>query len=92
MLHRRVQLSVRGRVQGVFFRASTERRARDLGVSGWVRNLPDGSVEVVAEGLEAALADLVRWCSVGPPGARVDSMGEEWAEPRGEPSGFRIAR
>jgi len=91
MLHRRVHLIVRGHVQGVFFRASTKRRARELGVSGWVKNLADGSVEVVAEGPDAALADLVRWCRSGPPGAGVDSLDEEWTEPRGDLAGFRIA-
>ena len=75
---RRVHLIVRGLVQGVFFRASTVKQASALGVSGVVRNLADGSVEVVAEGGEAALRELVAWCRHGPPGARVSSLEEAW--------------
>jgi acylphosphatase len=62
---------VSGRVQGVFFRASTQRRARALGIVGYARNLPDGSVEVLAIGPASALSDLRAWLEVGPPQARV---------------------
>ena len=58
MATKRVQMTVRGRVQGVFFRASAQREARRLGLTGWVRNRADGSLEIVAEGEEAALRDL----------------------------------
>ena len=56
MSTKQVQLIVRGRVSGVFFRAATQREARRLGVSGWVRNRPDGTIELVAEGEEEAIA------------------------------------
>lgn len=65
---------VSGRVQGVFFRASTQRRARQLGVTGHARNLPDGSVEVLACGGSGAVAQLREWLWQGPPAARVDSV------------------
>jgi acylphosphatase len=67
----RVRLRIEGRVQGVFFRASAAEMATQLGVTGWVRNLPDGSVEVLAEGDKKALDALTAWCRQGPPHARV---------------------
>ena len=63
-----------GLVQGVFFRAETQALAQKLGLTGWVRNLPDGSVEIHAEGLEAALSELETWCHRGPPAAQVDDV------------------
>ena len=79
-----------GRVQQVGFRASCSRRALDLGISGWVRNQSDGSVEVQAEGPPLALSELRAWCEVGPPGARVLRVkpsqlpvtGDDWFEVR----------
>ncbi|TVP87831.1 MAG: acylphosphatase [Thioalkalivibrio sp.] len=65
---------VSGRVQGVFFRASTQRQARSLGLAGHARNLDDGSVEVLAVGSPAALGELKSWLGVGPTGARVDAV------------------
>lgn len=65
---------VAGRVQGVFFRASTAQRACDLGVTGYARNLDDGRVEVIASGDAAALAALHAWLQRGPPAARVDAV------------------
>ena len=65
---------VTGRVQGVFFRASTARKAAELGVTGTARNLPDGTVEVLACGSEAAVAALCDWLHEGPPAARVDAV------------------
>jgi acylphosphatase len=65
---------VSGRVQGVFFRAATEATARRLGLTGWVRNLADGSVELVACGDEAKLSELERWLWQGPPRARVEQV------------------
>lgn len=75
---------VRGRVQGVFFRASTQRQARSLGVVGHARNLADGSVEVLAVGPPEALAELRSWLRVGPSAARVDAL-ECSAEPLPDP-------
>ena len=71
---KRVGVVVRGRVQGVGFRASTASEARHLGVSGWVRNLPDGDVEVLAEGPPDAIDALLAWLAHGPPGARVTGV------------------
>ncbi len=68
---------VRGRVQGVFFRASAREQALRLGLSGRAVNLADGSVEVVACGSEEALAQLERWLHAGPPSARVESVRRE---------------
>jgi len=62
---------VRGRVQGVFYRASAARRAAELGVRGNARNLPDGSVEVVAVGAESAVNTLIEWLWIGPSAAQV---------------------
>ncbi len=74
----RVHLLVSGRVQGVAFRAYTVDEAERLGVSGWVRNLSDGRVEVLAEGERGALEALVRFCQRGPPAARVDGVEIAW--------------
>lgn len=62
---------IEGRVQGVGFRWSTKRRADELGLAGWVRNLPNGSVEVFVQGPAAAVAAMERWLGVGPTSARV---------------------
>jgi acylphosphatase len=67
----RTRLIVRGRVQGVGFRYATIERARQLGLAGWARNLPDGTVEIVAEGGAAEIEALTEWARRGPPGARV---------------------
>jgi acylphosphatase len=83
MIRRRV--IVHGRVQGVWFRGSTEAQARAAGVAGWVRNRPDGSVEAVFEGEADAVGRLVAWCREGPRSARVDRV-EAFAEP---PEGLR---
>lgn len=69
-----MHLVVRGRVQGVGFRYSTVERARQLGVTGWVRNRADGTVELVAQGTEAALDALASWCRHGPRAARVSAV------------------
>jgi acylphosphatase len=74
---------VSGRVQGVFFRDSARREARRLGVSGWVRNRPDGNVEAHAEGAPEAVAQLVRWCRSGPRHADVDDVCVTDVEPEG---------
>ena len=82
---------VHGRVQGVAFRHYTCRRALELGVTGWVRNLPDGSVEGLFEGDEAAVEALVEWCRSGPPAARVDRLDVRDDTYRGEFATFIIA-
>jgi acylphosphatase len=73
---------VSGRVQGVFFRSATEAAARQWGLTGWVRNLVDGSVELVACGEEARLAELERWLWQGPPRSRVEQVRSRETEPQ----------
>lgn len=69
-----IHLKIRGTVQGVFFRAETKEVADSLGITGWVRNLSDGSVEVFAQGEENALEKFEAWCTHGPPGAVVTQV------------------
>jgi len=86
----RIHLVVHGRVQGVFYRHSAAEYARELGLKGWVRNLYDGSVEVLAEGLLEDLATFRQWCARGPAGANVRAMEEIKEKETGEFSEFRI--
>ena len=80
-----VHALVRGRVQGVFFRQSTQERARALRLRGWVRNLPDGTtVEVLAQGPRGSLNELLDFLGHGPPGAIVEEVAPEW-RPKGPP-------
>lgn len=88
----RVRLKIEGRVQGVFFRASTVEEAIRLGLKGWVRNCPDGSVETVAEGARRKIDDLINWCRHGPPGARVENVLVQWEGFQDEFGDFRIRR
>jgi acylphosphatase len=85
----RVRAVVEGRVQGVFYRDSCRREAQRLGVSGWVRNRADGSVEVVAEGPRERVEGLLRWCRQGPPRASVTGLSVTDEAPAAERS-FRI--
>lgn len=86
----RAHIIIKGYVQGVFFRASTRDMANGLGLTGWVRNLPNDSVEAVFEGTEGALKKAVMWCHKGPPGATVINVDEEWLGYTGEFEGFEI--
>jgi len=88
----RARLRVTGLVQGVFFRQATAGEARRLGVGGAVRNLPDGSVEVVAEGARPAVEALVAFCRRGPPAARVDEVEIAWERTTGEEGPFAVLR
>jgi acylphosphatase len=86
---RRVRVQVRGRVQGVFFRAEARARAESLGVAGWIRNVPDGRVEAVFEGEDEQVESMVEWCRRGPSGAEVEGVDVEREEPVGE-RGFSV--
>ncbi|MFB6156687.1 MAG: acylphosphatase [Haloferacaceae archaeon] len=85
----RAHVHVSGRVQGVYYRASTRDAARDAGVDGWVRNLDDGRVEAVFEGPADAVERMVEWCHDGSPAARVEEVAVEYEDPEGE-DGFRV--
>ena len=91
-MNRRVRITISGRVQGVFFRASTRDKAVSLGLTGWVRNLHDGRVEVLAEGAAARIAALLGWCQYGPPQARVEECRVSEESPRGDFDEFRVLR
>ena len=78
MALKQLQLLVRGRVQGVYFRASTQREARRLGITGWVKNRADGTVEIVAEGEEVSIRELYGWAQKGPSAARVERVDTRW--------------
>lgn len=88
----RLHLLVSGLVQGVFFRQSTVDEARLLGLAGWVRNLPDGRVEVEAEGARDALLRLLELCRRGPPAARVDDVEIVWRSFVGDLGPFAARR
>ena len=81
---------VYGRVQGVFFRAFTIRWAEDLGLVGYVRNLPDGTLEVCAEGEKGQLERLISCLSAGPPAAKVEKIVTKWLEYTGDYSKFSV--
>lgn len=87
----RAHLYISGIVQGVFFRAHTRDVARSLKLTGWVRNLHDGRVEVITEGPKVAIERLIEWCHTGPPGARVDDVQTDWEEATGEFRNFEIS-
>lgn len=86
----RVHLSIEGYVQGVFYRASTRETAVQLGLKGWVRNLPDGNVEALFEGSVNDLYKMIEWCHNGPPGARVINIKEKWSDFIGEFKSFEV--
>lgn len=90
MALKQVVLVVRGRVQGVFFRATAQREARRLGIAGWVKNRGDASVEMLAEGEEDELKELISWAHKGPSAARVERVEVRWRSYSGEFPDFRI--
>ncbi len=89
-MERRVLILVKGRVQGVYFRASAAQTATGLGIRGHVENLADGNVRIVAEGTTESLEKLIEWCGEGPPRAKVESVELKWLLAEGEFVDFRI--
>jgi acylphosphatase len=87
---RRAEILVRGFVQGVFYRHTTRKKADEFHLTGSVRNLEDGRVEVICEGAEADIGRLVEWCRRGPQGAIVEHVDVLWKEYTGEFEAFRI--
>jgi acylphosphatase len=88
-IHAHVKIS--GQVQGVGYRFATQQQARNLGLSGWVRNLSDGRVEAVFEGQREVVEAMMQWCQHGPPAAQVDRV-EVDLEPPQSLQGFEIIR
>ncbi len=88
----RLEVSITGRVQGVFYRQSTQDTANRLGLAGWVRNCPDGSVAAVFEGERVAVEAALAWCHQGPSAARVENITTKWLDYQGEFSEFAVRR
>jgi len=87
---RTVRLQIHGRVQGVWYRASTRSEAERLGVHGWVRNRSDGTVEALVQGDAGAVEELVAWCRRGPSGAAVSRVDVSEVDGGDIPAGFQI--
>ncbi len=85
-----LHLIIHGRVQGVWFRASTQGVANQLGIKGWVRNTPDGAVEAHIQGEDSSVEKMLSWCYQGPPGARVDLIDISRVNPDAEYTAFNI--
>lgn len=90
MTQKRWHILVSGIVQGVYYRASTEGQAKEIGLTGYARNLPDGRVEIVAEGTDQQLLQLKAWCHQGPPAASVDAVEVSEQSATGEFSEFGV--
>ncbi|OYT41249.1 MAG: acylphosphatase [Candidatus Altiarchaeales archaeon ex4484_43] len=86
----RAHVYISGRVQGVFFRSNTRNMAEKLGLTGWVRNLPDGRVEAVFEGEESDVKEVIEWCHKGPTYASVSDVEVKFDKPTGEFDRFEI--
>ena len=80
MSEKAIKIRVKGRVQGVFYRANTKDKALELNLKGWVKNDPDGAVSIHAEGAEENLLKLMEWCKKGPNLSRVDSLDYNWCD------------
>ncbi len=91
-MKRRVHIWVYGRVQGVFYRASARDKALAFGLLGWTRNLADGGVEIIAEGMGADIRAFIEWCGYGPRWARVDELKVIDETPTGEFADFEVRR
>ncbi len=87
----RAHAIISGRVQGVFYRAETQKAARQHGVTGWVKNRADGTVEAVFEGSENDVASMIEWCKSGSSQARVENVDVDWEGYTGEFSAFDVA-
>jgi acylphosphatase len=86
----RAHVYISGQVQGVFFRDSTREKAEQLGLAGWVRNLPDGRVEALFEGPSESVREMVRWCEEGPSHAEVGDVDSEFEASQGGLTGFEV--
>ena len=86
------RLSIRGRVQGVYYRASTQAEAKARGLTGWVRNEPDRSVSAWLQGERDVVDAMIAWCHEGPPSARVDAVQVQWVDPDAACTTFAVRR
>ena len=86
----RVHIKVFGYVQGVLYRSNAADVAERLGLSGWVKNVPDGGVVIISEGEKEALEALIDWCQKGPEFAKVENVDVEWSVPTGEFKSFEV--
>ncbi len=86
----RAHIFIEGRVQGVFFRENTRQKADELGIFGWVRNLPDGRVEIVFEGKKQKIEETIKWLKQGPKFAKVEKVNTKWEKPKDEFQNFEI--
>jgi acylphosphatase len=86
----RARVRVSGQVQGVFFRDSTRRKAEELGLAGWVKNVPDGQVEALFEGPSRKVREMVRWCEEGPQRASVENVDTNFESASGDLEGFQV--
>jgi acylphosphatase len=89
-MKRRAHVFVSGRVQGVYYRSYAMDAARELNLTGWVRNIRGGRVEMVLEGEEEAVQEMLEWCWRGSPSSRVSNVEAEWDEPTGEYDDFTV--
>lgn len=90
MANVRARLSISGRVQGVFYRATCRGEALARGLTGWVRNSSDGIVEAILEGPQDKVEDMIKWCYKGPPGAMVSDIKISWEPSKGDQKDFKI--
>ncbi len=86
----RAHVYVAGQVQGVFFRDSTREKAEQLGLTGWVKNLPDGRVEALFEGPSERIREMIRWCEKGPPHAEVENVDSQFEVSEGDLTSFEV--
>lgn len=89
---KQVSMTITGQVHGVGFRYATMEKARELLITGWVANTPEGTVHIVAQAEELILKELIDWCAVGPQNARVDNLDVQWQEPEGLFHDFEMRR
>ena len=88
----RIDVIVTGQVQGVWFRRYTQEKARELGITGWVRNESDGTVTVVAEGNDKLLIKLAKWLEIGSPDANVDTLKVNWGDAKEKLNSFEVIK
>ena len=89
-MRKRTILKISGKVQGVFFRDSSRIEAKELNLSGWVKNTTDGTVEILAEGEDKDLKKFIEWCKYGPDHAEVEKVDVKWLDSAGQFSDFLI--